>query len=476
VIEKLKIVAIGNPFQFLGGGQRRTYEVLKHYPELGADVVLYIPPSQLVLTRALQEYFHINEKILYEDLEGLERCGIYVHESTSTYLEKMNEQVVKYLNVLRRGGIMWVLDNFKRLIPPNDRDAIMFCKNLLKNDETFMKMMSKARAVYVMDNFLDMIQAGRFLSQTIKVPLFVLLQSIPVSSLKNFVKNEWVNNVVLGGKSPLRTLFRIAIRTLEQGYFKYKTLFTYNNASETLVALLSVSEAPIKLSNLGVWASRNNIPIKILVPGNAVSQDIGEYYKERERILKMKEDYAIFYARLGVSKGILEIPLIAKKLEKAGYRLILVGRFDSVNVKRRFERMCRELSVKNIKYVGYLPPDKRLWEIVAKSKVLIYPSHHDTFSLVVLESLCLGTSVVAYNIPAITSLYRNLPAVRIVEEYDYKNMAEKAIEILKMDLNTFREEHTDRNLLSFLDLHCSWRNVAKEEIDTIRKFVGSNIR
>ena len=349
MIEKLKIVAIGNPFQFLGGGQRRTYEVLKHYPELGADVVLYIPPSQLVLTRALQEYFHINEKILYEDLEGLERCGVYVHESKSTYLEKMNEQVVKYLNVLRRGGIMWVLNNFKRLIPPNDRDAIMFCKNLLKNDETFMKMMSKARAVYVMDNFLDMIQAGRFLSQTIKVPLFVLLQSIPVSSLKNFVKNEWVNNVVLGGKSPLRTLFRIAIRTLEQGYFKYKTLFTYNNASETLVALLSVSEAPIKLSNLGVWASRNNIPIKILVPGNAVSQDIGEYYKERERILKMKEDYAIFYARLGVSKGILEIPLIAKKLEKAGYRLILMGRFDSVNVKRRFERMCRELSVKNIK-------------------------------------------------------------------------------------------------------------------------------
>ena len=62
MIEKLKVVAIGNPFQFLGGGQRRTYEVLKHYPELGADVVLYIPPSQLILTRALQEYFHINEK------------------------------------------------------------------------------------------------------------------------------------------------------------------------------------------------------------------------------------------------------------------------------------------------------------------------------------------------------------------------------------------------------------------------------
>ena len=183
----------------------------------------------------------------------------------------------------------------------------------MKNDETFMKIMSKARAIYVMDNFLDMIQVGRFLSQTIKVPLFILLQSISVSSLKNFVENEWINNVVLSRKSSLRTLFRIAIRTLEQGYFKYKTLFTYNNASETLAALFSVSEAPIKLSNLDVWASHKNIPIKILVPENAVSQDIGEYYKEGERILKLKEDYAIFYARLGVSKGILEIPLIVKK-------------------------------------------------------------------------------------------------------------------------------------------------------------------
>jgi glycosyltransferase involved in cell wall biosynthesis len=473
MVEKLKIAVIGNPFQFLGGGQRRTYEVLKHYSELGADVILYIPTSQLILTRALQKYFHINEKYLYEDLESLERCGVYIHENTLTYLEKVDKQVVEYLDVLRKGGLIWILNNFKRLIPLNDRNAVVSIKTLLKNDETFMKTMSKVHTVYVMDNFLDMIQIGQFLSQTIKVPLFILLQSIPVSSLKNFVKNEWINNVVLNEKSSLRTLLRIAIRTLEQGYFKYKTLFTYNNASETLAALFSVSEAPIKLSNLDIWASRNNIPIKILVPGNAVSQDIEEYYKERERILKLKEDYAIFYARLGVNKGVLEIPLIAKKLEKAGYKLILIGKFDSVNAKTRFEKMCKELNVKNIEYMGYLPRN-RLWEIVARSKVLIYPSHYDTFSLVILESLCLGTSVVAYNIPAITSIYRNLPAVRIVEEYDYKNMAEKAIEILKMDLNKFREEHTDKNLLSFLDLHCSWRNVAREEIDTIRKFIGSN--
>ena len=129
MVEKLKIAVIGNPFQFLGRGQRRTYEVLKHYSELGADVILYIPTSQLTLTRALQKYFHINEKDLYEDLESLERCGVYTHENTLTYLEKIDDQAVKYLNVLRKGGIMWILNNFKKLIPPNDRDTVVSAKN-----------------------------------------------------------------------------------------------------------------------------------------------------------------------------------------------------------------------------------------------------------------------------------------------------------------------------------------------------------
>jgi glycosyltransferase involved in cell wall biosynthesis len=163
----------------------------------------------------------------------------------------------------------------------------------------------------------------------------------------------------------------------------------------------------------------------------------------------MNHDYAVFCARLGVSKGILEIPFIAKELEKAGYKLILIGNFDSVSTKMRFERICRELCVNNIEYTGYLPPDKGLWEIIAKSKVLIYPSHYDASPLVVLESLFLGTSVVAYNIPAIASIYKNLSTVEIVEEYDYKSMAKKAIEILKMNLNKFYAKHMDGNLLSF---------------------------
>ena len=471
-MKELKIIVIGNPFQFLGGGQRRTYEVLKHYSGLGADAILYIPLSQLVITRALQTFFHIREEYLYKDLENLEKCGVYILENTLTCLEKIDKRITKQLDILKKRGIIWMLANFKKLIPLSDKEAIVSIKTFLEKMKTITKTTSKIHAVYVMDNSLDMIQAGRFISQSIKVPLFILLQFIPVGSLKSFVKNEWIYNVPLGGEASLKTLFRIFIRTLEQNYFKYKTLFTYNNASKTLTALFSVSEAPLKMSKLDAWASRKGIPTKILVPGNAISQDIEKYYREREKILRAKDDYAVFYARLGVSKGILEIPFIAKELEKAGYKLILIGNFDSVSTKMRFERICRKLCVNNIEYTGYLPPDKGLWEIIAKSKVLIYPSHYDAFSLVVLESLFLGTSVVAYNIPAIVSIYKNLSTVEIVEEYDYKSMAEKAIEILKMDLNKFYAKHMDGNLLSFLELYHSWKNVAKEELSAIQEFIS----
>jgi glycosyltransferase involved in cell wall biosynthesis len=406
-------------------------------------------------------------------LEELEKCGVNIHESVLTCLERINEQVINYLNALRKGGIIWIFNNFRRLIPLNSKEATMSAKTFLEKMKTSTGTMTKIHAIYVMDNFLDIIQAGQFISQSIKAPLFILLQSIPISSLRGFVRNEWVSNVSLGGKSSLRTLSRIVIRALEQGYFNYKTLFTYNSVSKTLAALFSVSEAPLKLSNLDKWAYERNILTKILIPGNAVSQDIEMYYREREKILQVKEDYAVFYARLGVSKGILEIPFIAKKLEESGYKLILIGKFDSVGTKIRFERLCKRLRVNNIEYMGYLP-DRNLWEIIAKSKVLIYPSHYDAFPLVVLESLFLGASVVAYNIPAIASVYKSLPAVKIVEEYDYKSMAEKAIEILKMDLNKFYEEHMDKNLLRFLELHSSWRNVAEEEINTIQKFISSS--
>ncbi|MEM1584446.1 MAG: glycosyltransferase [Ignisphaera sp.] len=111
-------------------------------------------------------------------------------------------------------------------------------------------------------------------------------------------------------------------------------------------------------------------------------------------------------------------------------------------------------------------------EVVSRSKVLVYPSHSDAFPLVVLEALFLGCSVVAYDIPAIRSVYKGLKPVKIVREYGYKVMAEEAIKILKRDISKHEEEHLDDNFTNFLKMHSSWRNVAKADIEAIKEMIS----
>ncbi|MEM1547388.1 MAG: glycosyltransferase [Candidatus Methanomethylicia archaeon] len=104
---------------------------------------------------------------------------------------------------------------------------------------------------------------------------------------------------------------------------------------------------------------------------------------------------------------------------------------------------------------------------MSKAKVLVYPSHKDAFPLIVLESLALGTTVVAYDIPAIRSIYKDVKAVLTVPEYDVNTMACKVINILKMDSDRLAKLHEDELTLRFLNTYGSWDEVVKAEIRMI---------
>jgi len=57
---------------------------------------------------------------------------------------------------------------------------------------------------------------------------------------------------------------------------------------------------------------------------------------------------------------------------------------------------------------GFLPKEK-YYETLARARALVYPSHSDSFSLVILESLAVGTPVVTYDIPGPRSVYGGSP-------------------------------------------------------------------
>jgi len=461
--KELKMLVIGNPFYFIGGAPRRTYEVVKAYSELGIEVKIYIPYGQLFLTKLLQTIHNIKNQEVYSTLRDLEKSGIEISSEVYTQLEAMEEEIWEHYIIMKKGGVRWILENLKKLLFLINKRTVEDVHAFIK--ENFAKRKgSDVNLIYVTDaTFLDMIYTGYFISEALRRKFFVLFQSIPLTSIKELIAEEFWHAKHFFEKNIFRNIIRTFIITIEKAFFKHETFRIFNHCAKNLAGLLSVSDAPIKIAKLDEWAYRRGIPIRVLRPGNAVNVELQKYFKEREKFLNSKEDYAIFYARLDVVKGILEIPFIAKHLQQNGYTMLLAGRFDNPNVREKFETLCRVLNVKNIRYLGYLP-DKRLWQVVAKGKVLIYPSHCDVFPLVTLESLFLGNSVVAYNIPAVSSIYRDLQVVKIVEKYSWRKMAEEAVKILKTNLEKFVEEHKNENLIKFLELHSSWKNVAKAEI------------
>ena len=74
---------------------------------------------------------------------------------------------------------------------------------------------------------------------------------------------------------------------------------------------------------------------------------------------------------------------------------------------------------------------KNIYGIMKGSRVFIYPSHVDSFGIVVAEALSCGLPVVAYDIPALRYYYGDCGAVKLVKEGDIEGMVNAVKEFLK---------------------------------------------
>jgi len=227
------------------------------------------------------------------------------------------------------------------------------------------------------------------------------------------------------------------------------------------VALLSKGQAEV----LGV--DRWGVPYFILNPANAIDPELLNHRGIG------KDDYLVFYARMHPEKGIFELPKIIKVLRDeydGDVKLKVMGAFPNDGVRRVFFSLVRRYGVENnIEYLGFVSEEEK-HEIVAKAKVLIYPSHSDWFSLVILESLALGTPVVAYDIPGPKSVFGDLPGVLFVREFDVRGLALAVVRILD-NYDHYLGLIYSEKLLSFIRLHTSWDLIAKQVINLIKDSV-----
>jgi glycosyltransferase involved in cell wall biosynthesis len=106
------------------------------------------------------------------------------------------------------------------------------------------------------------------------------------------------------------------------------------------------------------------------------------------------------------------------------YKLIVTGNVQP-KILDKLSAFCRDLGLKDkVLFYGFVSREKHL-SLVAKSKIMIYPSHVDSFSYAVLEALNLNTPIVTYKIPVLKIYYGNLEGVALVEESDIEALAQK---------------------------------------------------
>lgn len=261
-------------------------------------------------------------------------------------------------------------------------------------------------------------------------------------------------------------------------YFSFKIIFTVKNIS--IIPYLAYNYLNRKLCllrlnrirNLGLIfiVNRNytqNLAIKkkdihILNPSNGINNINFLNYEYK------KEDKIIFFARLTYNKGIFDLIIIIRDILKYyDIKFVIIGNFMHENQERIFFKEIEKYNLKeNITYKGFLH-NEELYKEISSSKLMIYPSHSDSFSLAIAQALMLHTPVIAYNIAGL-QLYNKFKAVKLVREFDFSSMAQKALTILNMDNEEYKNLFNDK-IDNFIKEH-TWYNVAMQYKKAIDKY------
>ena len=176
----------------------------------------------------------------------------------------------------------------------------------------------------------------------------------------------------------------------------------------------------------------------------------------KQRILKPYD--AVFVSRLHESKGILELINIWKNVtqEFPHATLGIIGTGDTQIVQKLHEKMKKHNLTKSISLLGYLS-DKEVAHYVSSSKVFIFPSHEEGFSLTIAEVLFLGTPIVTYDLPIFQDIFPD--AFIPVPCFNSKMFSNKVIDVL----GSPKKYQETLALGKKINKKYSWKNAIEKE-------------
>ncbi len=162
-------------------------------------------------------------------------------------------------------------------------------------------------------------------------------------------------------------------------------------------------------------------PNKILVLPGAIDTKRYESVKRQERIYD-----AVFIGRpdpLKLNKILTIWKNVVEKIPQA--QLLIIG--DQID--KLLERELEELGLENnVIFRGYIEGDEKI-KLLKSSKILVYPSTHDSFAMVVLEALTTKTVPILYPLEPFYEYFRN--GAVIVNNVNHGTYSEQILDLLK---------------------------------------------
>ncbi|MEM4868764.1 MAG: glycosyltransferase, partial [Ignisphaera sp.] len=260
---------------------------------------------------------------------------------------------------------------------------------------------------------IDSVYAGYTLSKLFNTPAICLLQLPPFYESKERLNNIMKSHILWRKHTASSNLVELlsTIGTLAE----YNIINTYmkkiyNHILHRYDVIMAVSRSiPYEMGS--EWINK----IYALDPGVSLDDEDLEIMNKIKSRIEKKEKYVVFGGRPVVAKGVIEALTVFGFISRriSDIKLIFTGSINDA-VLRKIMHLCKKLGIEDkVLFTGFISHDKR-FEIVAKAKLMLYPSHIDAFPYAVLESLYLGTPVVGYDIPALRFYYSGNPGVKLV--------------------------------------------------------------
>ncbi len=174
---------------------------------------------------------------------------------------------------------------------------------------------------------------------------------------------------------------------------------------------------------------------------------IKPHFIEKQALLNMKsfkkKNQFIYVGRLSDEKGIMELVKLWKLVNNE--KLIICGNGPLEEILKNYIR----INQLNIELLGFVD-HKSVLSKIRESKALIFPSKvYETFGLTIIESFCVGTPVISYNI--------GNSAVINTNGYLYNNEKELITYINNFNYNdtisVAKEYYKDENYKLLVDIY-----------------------